>query len=760
MSTQIQRRRGTTAEHSTFTGVEGELTVDTTKDTAVVHDGTTVGGHPLQKQYPPLGSAAAPTYTFTGDTNTGIYSPGADQVAVSTGGTQRLLIDSSGNISLGSLGAAAGVTNLRGSSYHQFVVANDLYVDTTPLGGQIIFRRNAGASESMRIDGSGRLGIGTSSPGALTHLSNTSSSTGYNFFQITAGSESQVHTIKSTISTGRDLEVNSARTLKFTTGSNTGAFASEGHFQFSHGTNGDLVRITADGKVGIGTASPISRLNTLGTQGNWRIDPDSVSGEVQASISNVANTNFIDYRIRTNQTIFNTGGSERARIDSSGRLLVGTSTSVSDHLFQVVGGDTARARIHRNINDQFQSLIWLSKARGSGTQIVSNNDALGSVYFQGADGDKLVTAAIIEAQVDGTPGVNDMPGRLVFSTTADGASSPTERMRIDSSGRLGIGTTTVQAPLHIGTASAWMDIGASAGNRAKVGYDSNNLIFGSSSSAGQFIFKNNVASTDHPNSSGSELVRIDNSGRLLVGTSTDRNIGGHNAKLQVEDTGYGATLQSVRNVNGVDGAYLFLGKSRGTTLGSNTIVQSGDELGNVRFYGADGSTMRGAAEITCSVDGTPGDNDMPGRLVFSTTADGAGSPTERMRINSAGLVGIGRTPTVALDVFRDQPGNYVSIFTNSNSTSPVGVEVYYSAASPNNTSNEFFRCRDSSALRAEIRSNGGLANFSANNANLSDRNAKKDISPAAGTWDCIKEWEIVNYLEPGRDCSAGSGELP
>jgi hypothetical protein len=38
-----------------------------------------------------------------------------------------------------------------------------------------------------------------------------------------------------------------------------------------------------------------------------------------------------------------------------------------------------------------------------------------------------------------------------------------------------------------------------------------------------------------------------------------------------------------------------------------------------------------------------------------------------------------------------------------------------------------------------------LANFSANNANLSDRNAKKDISPAAGTWDCIKEWEIVNY---------------
>jgi hypothetical protein len=50
MSTQLQRRRGTTVQHSTFTGAEGELTVDTTKDTAVVHDGTTAGGHPLLKE--------------------------------------------------------------------------------------------------------------------------------------------------------------------------------------------------------------------------------------------------------------------------------------------------------------------------------------------------------------------------------------------------------------------------------------------------------------------------------------------------------------------------------------------------------------------------------------------------------------------------------------------------------------------------------------------------------------------------------------
>lgn len=50
MSTAVQLRRGTTAEHSTFTGAVGEVTVDTTKDTVVVHDGATAGGHPLVKE--------------------------------------------------------------------------------------------------------------------------------------------------------------------------------------------------------------------------------------------------------------------------------------------------------------------------------------------------------------------------------------------------------------------------------------------------------------------------------------------------------------------------------------------------------------------------------------------------------------------------------------------------------------------------------------------------------------------------------------
>ena len=61
--------------------------------------------------------------------------------------------------------------------------------------------------------------------------------------------------------------------------------------------------------------------------------------------------------------------------------------------------------------------------------------------FQGADGGELVASASIRAEVDGTPGTNDMPGRLVFSTTADGASSPTERVRIGNTGGLDVSAT-------------------------------------------------------------------------------------------------------------------------------------------------------------------------------------------------------------------------------------------------------------------------------------------------------------------------------
>jgi hypothetical protein len=257
---------------------------------------------------------------------------------------------------------------------------------------------------------------------------------------------------------------------------------------------------------------------------------------------------------------------------------------------------------------------------------------------------------------------------------------------------------------------------------------------------------------------GVEAMRIDSSSRLLVGASSSRDVGtyGYEAKTQIEGTSSvvaGLTLTGNRNDS--LGPYFVLGRSRGTTAGSSTVVQNNDELGTIQFCGADGTDLVTAgALIRAEVDGTPGANDMPGRIVLATTADGASSPTERMRITQSGMTkisnngGSGATRysnTTNHVIHQSVTSQWALAVEQSASSTPYGIVIEYPNVTPNNTDSPFLHCTDSSALRASIRSNGGLANYSGNNVNLSDINTKKDISPAAGTWDCIKEWEIVNY---------------
>ena len=64
MSFAFQRRRGTTSQHASFTGLNAELTVDTDKKTVVVHDGSTAGGVPLAKERPSLNAQTGTTYTL------------------------------------------------------------------------------------------------------------------------------------------------------------------------------------------------------------------------------------------------------------------------------------------------------------------------------------------------------------------------------------------------------------------------------------------------------------------------------------------------------------------------------------------------------------------------------------------------------------------------------------------------------------------------------------------------------------------------
>lgn len=84
------------------------------------------------------------------------------------------------------------------------------------------------------------------------------------------------------------------------------------------------------------------------------------------------------------------------------------------------------------------------------------------------------------------------------------------------------------------------------------------------------------------------------------------------------------------------GASLYFSKSRGTTVGGAGVVSSGDFLGFIAFDGNDGSSQVRGASIAVNVDASPGSGSMPTRIVFSTSATGSGSPTERMRLDSLG----------------------------------------------------------------------------------------------------------------------------
>jgi len=148
---------------------------------------------------------------------------------------------------------------------------------------------------------------------------------------------------------------------------------------------------------------------------------------------------------------------------------------------------------------------------------------------------------------------------------------------------------------------------------------------------------------DSANPDSSPFV-IDTNGRVVIGNTTVTTVAGiATPVLQMQGLTVGrASISAMKFGNDVDQPYYIFTKSRSATTGTfGTIVQSGDGLGLILFTGDDGSTPITAARIEAIVDGTPGTNSMPGRLVFSTTASGASTSTERMRIANSGEIGIG-----------------------------------------------------------------------------------------------------------------------
>jgi hypothetical protein len=497
MATQVQWRGGSTAEHATFTGAAREVTVDTQKQTLVLHDGSTAGGRPLLREDGSnaalaLGSAGTPSLKFTGDLNTGIYSPGADQLAISTNGTGRLFVDASGrvgagNSSPGSYNASAddlvvgssgdtGISIVSGtSSQGSIFFADGTTGGAQQAAGYIIYPHSGDYmafgttnTERLRITSTGLLGLGTSSPAELLHVSGGNIRlTGTAGVAQTAFREINFNNLSTTANPGVKIVA--------TTGSNTSDHELAFYTTTDNAVNTtEKVRISHNGSVGIGTTSPGSTLQVQDAAGFIQASGAGISFNRTSGTANYINTGQASGLLSINAADAITFGTsttgtpapERARIDSSGRLLVGTSSTRSN----LFNGNTAvpAYTLIEGANDnskRISTLIYGTTSSSAGPILalaahnsntvggitaVTNGWEVGRISFQGADGTNFVEAGKISCEVDGTPGAGDMPGRIVLSTTSDGASSPTERMRLDSLGNLLIGKTVTD----FGTAGA------------------------------------------------------------------------------------------------------------------------------------------------------------------------------------------------------------------------------------------------------------------------------------------------------------------
>jgi hypothetical protein len=224
---------------------------------------------------------------------------------------------------------------------------------------------------------------------------------------------------------------------------------------------------------------------------------------------------------------------------------------------------------------------------------------------------------------------------------------------------------------------------------------------------------------------GTERGRWDSSGRFLVGTSS-------------------GSFSTTVKLQGNSGAST--GESRIRFCRGQATPADGASLGIIGFSD---NTETPSAEIVAQRDGgTWSASSVPGRLVFSTTADGASSPTERMRINNSGFVLVGTQSNAENYGFNYKYNGGITngLYVASTATSGDGsfLTTWSRGYTINNTS-PALSFTEPVGTRFEVRNNGGIANYSANDVNLSDINSKKDIAPAASTWSCLKEWEVVNF---------------
>jgi hypothetical protein len=645
----------------------------------------------------PLASAATPSLTFTGDLNTGIYSPGADQVAVATNGTRRLLIDSAGALTLDTGDATIyGITVGRGAAG---------FIGNTVVGNGA-FASNTGGSSNVAI---GYLALRDSTTGSQNVA------IGQNAMRDnTTGSDNTATGFECFIfnTTGNFNVANGISALRNNT---------TGTYNVAVGQNALIFNTTGGSNNAIGAAALLS--NTTGSNntciGN-NAGYDLTTGSSNTIIGNVAGTAGL-----AGTVIIGAGTTERLRIDSSGNVGIGSSSPPA--ALTVVGS---------------------AGSGDAGINIASGSTTMGSkaaLFFIPSSSPSVTTGSAIKSERLSPDGSD-----LQFFTVSALGNTPVRAMTIDSSQRVGIGVTSPGGTLDV-VAGNTINYAIIANNSYSSG-DQNFLQFKTGSTVlGDFNRPNGTNDIEFNAGFGaiafgtgtagtpSERARIDSSGRLLVGTSSGNGAfydaaGDWQGLLQVARSNQNAVASfstwdsTASTYTNYGGAQLHLSACKSGTVGTHAsgALASGDTVGSITFSPSDGSSFRNCARIEAVVDGGVSTNDVPGRLVFSVTRDGQASPEERMRISQGGNI---RMFAAAGN------GGLALALTDNSASGQDGITLAHSATGIAGSGTVSFR----------VIANGNVTNTNNSYGAISDAKLKENIVDATSQWNDLKALQVRKY---------------